>query len=76
MDANPADTTPPLRYDGPQVLADHIEQCTDVDAVLVMHTGSGDDVVATLLAQGWRLDEQVDYVAGKRIRTLVAPDVP
>ncbi len=72
--ADPTDTTPPLRYDGPQVLADHLARCIpQADAAIVMHRGSADDVVEMLLAAGWRL-EDTDNVAGKRVRTLVAPE--
>lgn len=45
----------------------------DADGVIVAHQGSADDVVATMVAAGWTLSDRVEYVAGKRIRTLIPP---
>lgn len=50
----------------------HLRDCMHAQAAIVCD-GSGDDVVTTLVAAGWTLDERVDYVAGKRIRTLNPP---
>jgi hypothetical protein len=53
---------------------DHLQNCgPKADAFIVMENGlSGDDVVATLLAEGWTWGG-VEYVGGKRIRNLIAP---
>ena len=55
------------------LLVDHL--AAKGDPCLVTHEGPADEVVASLLAAGWTLSPEVDYVSGKRIRTLVAPDV-
>jgi hypothetical protein len=54
---------------------DHLVNCgpTKPDAMIVCDTGvNGDDVIATMVNTGyWRLSDRVEYLAGKRIRTLV-----
>ncbi len=60
------------RHSDPQVLADHLKNCSRVDAAIVVD-GNGDDVVSTLLAAGWTWDGNTEVVAGKRIRNLVPP---
>lgn len=54
---------------------DHIQNCGDTkpDAMIVCDTGvNGDDVIATMLGTGlWKLSDEVEYIAGKRIRHLV-----
>lgn len=52
-------------------LVDHLQ--AKGDPCIVAHEGSADEVVATMLAAGWTLSDEVEYVSGKRIRTLVAP---
>ena len=57
--------------------ADHLANCSTskADAWIVCDKGvNGDDVIDTMLSTGlWKLSEEVEHVAGKRIRTLV-PD--
>jgi hypothetical protein len=55
-------------------VVEHMVNCTDATAALVMHEGSADDVIAQMIEQGWTLEDRVDRVAGKRIRFLRAPD--
>jgi metallophosphoesterase superfamily enzyme len=61
-----------LRTDGAQVVVDHLTQCTDADAAIVVD-GNADPEIAQLLAAGWTIEERVDFVAGKRIRFLHPP---
>lgn len=56
-------------------VADHVAECTDARAAIVVD-GSADDVVARMIAAGWTLEERVDLVGGKRIRFLQAPPEP
>lgn len=60
-----------LRNDGAKVLAKHLKNCLNVDAVVVMHRPeeNGDEVVAILQDQNWVLKE-TQVVAGKRIRIM------
>lgn len=55
--------------------ADHLINCgpSRPDATIVCDKGvSGDIVIATMVATGfWKLSDDVEYVAGKRIRHLV-----
>ena len=60
------------RQDGAQAVADHLVNCTDAKAAIVVD-GNADFEVARLLAAGWILQERVDYVAGKRIRFMSPP---
>jgi len=61
--------------DGAQVVAEHIQNCRpDITAALVMQDGSGDEVVAGLLAEGWIYAAEPEFIAGKRIRTLQPPE--
>lgn len=48
----------------------------NADAAIIMHRAdeSSDEVVETLQAQGWQLEDKVDYVAGKRIRYMTRPE--
>lgn len=55
------------------VITDHLTQCTDAQAALVVE-GNADQIVADLIAAGWTLEERVDEVAGKRIRFMKIPD--
>ena len=57
---------------GADVLVDHIVQCTDAGAVVVVD-GSADDIIGRMLAAGWTVEQRVDRVAGKRIRFLHPP---
>lgn len=54
---------------------DHLTNCGPKrpDALLMCDTGvNGDDQIAKMLASGeWKLSDEVEYVAGKRIRNLV-----
>lgn len=55
-------------------VAAHLRDCAQVDAAIVMQSGSADGVIATLLAQGWTWDERpTEHVGGKRIRYLRPP---
>lgn len=56
----------------PELIVEHLRECLDAKAAIVVG-GSADEIVADLLAAGWTLEERVDYVAGKRIRTLRLP---
>jgi hypothetical protein len=58
---------------GADILAEHMAECTDAKAAIVVD-GSADEIVARLLAAGWTMDERVDHVAGKRIRFLRTPE--
>lgn len=58
---------------GADEVIDHLVNCADVNAALVMHQGSADDAIAELVAAGWTLEERVDRVAGKRIRYMQPP---
>lgn len=60
------------RTDGARIVADHLAECTDADAAIVVD-GNADPQIAQLLAVGWTIDERVDYVAGKRIRFVHPP---
>lgn len=53
-------------------VVDHLKDCRDGQAAIVCD-GSGDDVIETMVNAGWTLDDRVDHVGGKRIRTLNAP---
>jgi hypothetical protein len=58
---------------GAEEFATHLRECNPADAYLIAENGvSADDMVSTMLAAGWTYGG-VEYVAGKRIRTLVAP---
>lgn len=53
---------------------DHMLNCgPKPDATIVCDKGvNGDDVIATMLATGlWLLSDEVEYIAGKRIRHLI-----
>lgn len=54
-------------------MAEHMAECSPGKAAIVAHTGSADEVVEKMVAEGWTLDPHIEYVAGKRIRTLTAP---
>lgn len=56
---------------GAKELAEHLKDCRQVDAAVVVD-GNADDLVARLLADGW-VYEGVEYVMGKRVRYLVPP---
>jgi hypothetical protein len=56
-----------------EMVVDHLKNCTDAKAGIVMQSGSADGVIAEMVAAGWTLRERVDHVGGKRIRFLVAP---
>jgi hypothetical protein len=68
---------PEPRTDGAQVVVDHLTQCTDAQAAIVVD-GNADSTIERLLAEGWTIEQRVDLVAGKRIRFLhpPAPDSP
>jgi len=57
---------------GAAELAAHLKSCRQVDAVIA---GDGDltETVETMLAAGWTY-EGVEYVEGKRVRYLRAPE--
>lgn len=63
---------PELRTDGAQAVLDHLTECTDADAAIVVD-GNADFEVAGLLAAGWTIEHRVDLVAGKRVRYLHPP---
>jgi hypothetical protein len=63
------DTPPPS---GADMLLDHIQQChPDVKALVASQSGPVD--VAELERAGWTV-ERTEYVAGKRVRIMRAPD--
>lgn len=55
------------------MFASHLRDCLNADAAFICDRGvNGDDVIATMLATGlWRLSDDVEYIAGQRIRMLV-----
>lgn len=56
-------------------LVEHLKDCVGVDAAIVQHRGSADDLVERLLADGWTWDERPsEIIAGKRIRYLRPPN--
>lgn len=61
--------------DGAKEVAEHLRDCAQVDAAVVMQSGSADDVIEQLLSEGWTWDQtrQTEVVAGKRIRYLRSP---
>lgn len=60
--------------DGAEVLADHIRDCRpDLKGLVVMQSGSADEIVERMLAEGWTYAADTEHVAGKRIRTLQPP---
>jgi hypothetical protein len=63
---------PVLRTDGPQAVVDHLTRVHPVGASLVVD-GSADEQIACLVAAGWTVDTQADFVGGKRIRYLHPP---
>lgn len=52
-------------------LADHLKDCRQVDAAVVVD-GNADELVAKMLAEGWTF-EGSEHVEGKRVRYLVPP---
>jgi hypothetical protein len=56
---------------GPDRVSEYLDYNGGTDAVLVAQDGPLD--ITALLAAGWTWDGTVDYVAGKRIRHLIAP---
>ena len=56
-----------------QEIAAHLRDCTDAQAALVCD-GNADEVVARMVAAGWKLRERVDFIGGKRIRFLEIPE--
>ena len=56
---------------GAEELADHLANCRKVDAAVVVD-GSADQLVAQLMAEGWRY-AGVEHVEGKRVRYLRPP---
>jgi len=53
-------------------LVSHIKDCLEADAAIVVD-GSADPLIEKLLSSGWTWDGNVQYVEGKRIRTLTPP---
>lgn len=59
--------------DGAALMAEHLKECAQVDAAIVVD-GNADPVIATLLADGWTWDERpTERLLGKRVRYLKAP---
>jgi len=56
-----------------RAVAEHIKNCLGAKATVVVD-GNADEVIARMVAAGWTLREQVDLVAGKRIRVLQVPE--
>lgn len=54
-----------------QRLVDHLVECREVDAAVVVD-GNADELVAKMVAEGWTF-EGTEYVEGKRVRYLVPP---
>ncbi|MEV4671005.1 hypothetical protein AB0K34_05060 [Actinomadura sp. NPDC049382] len=58
---------------GADELLDHIAQChPEVTGLIAAQSGSLDDQVAEMVAQGWTV-ETVELVAGKRVRIMTPP---
>lgn len=55
-----------------EVVAEHIAECTDAQAAIVVD-GNADEIVQRLQEAGWGISERVDIVAGKRIRFMTLP---
>lgn len=57
---------------GARELVEHLRDCREVDAVIA---GDGDltGVVGQLLAAGWTYSG-TEYVEGKRVRYMIAPE--
>lgn len=56
---------------GAEALAEHLVECREVDAAVVVD-GNADELVAKMLAEGWTYGG-VEYVQGKRVRYLAPP---
>ena len=57
-------------------MAEHLKECTSAQALIVCENGlSGDDAVNTLIDAGYTFGG-VEYIGGKRIRTLKPPATP
>ncbi|MEU4578975.1 hypothetical protein [Nonomuraea sp. NPDC023979] len=62
----------PAEQNGADLLLDHIQQChPQVEALVASQSGPVD--VAELERAGWTV-ERTEYVAGKRVRIMRAPD--
>ena len=53
------------------VLVEHVGR--NAQAVIATQQGPADEEIAAMVAAGWTLSDQVDHVAGKRIRYLTPP---
>lgn len=67
-----ADSRWAMREAALAVLVEHVTR--NSQAVIATQRGSADPEIEALLAAGWTLDEQVDHVAGKRIRYVRSPE--
>jgi hypothetical protein len=59
------------RKTGAEALVEHLVECRDVTAAVVVD-GNADELVAKMLAEGWTF-EGTEHVEGKRVRYLVPP---
>jgi hypothetical protein len=60
------------KQSGAEMLVEHIKDCTDAQAVVVVD-GSADDIITRMVADGWVLRDRIDRIAGKRIRFMEPP---
>lgn len=59
---------------GVDALTEHLAECSPATQVIVIDTGSGDAELQRLAEAGWTWDRNAEYVCGKRIRVLNAPE--
>lgn len=58
---------------GADGVARYMAEESGAKAALVMQSGSADETIETLIAGGWTLSDDVEYINGKRIRYMVPP---
>jgi hypothetical protein len=58
---------------GAEGVARYMAEESGAQAALVMQSGSADEVIANLVAQGWVLQAGEEHINGKRIRYLQPP---
>ncbi len=57
-------------------MAEHLRDCSHTAATIVCDSGlSGDELINTMIDAGWTFGG-VEYIGGKRIRTLKPPAAP
>ncbi len=63
----------PVRQRAEDLIDFVLDERPAVKALIATQRGSADELLATMLADGWTLADEVDYAAGKRIRYLLPP---